>query len=351
MIDKHSSKRIERSNLVNWSIAGVAVLILAAALLMPLALRAADGGRAIYLPLLQRPPADDEEYYIRHYMPIYIGDIGTRILANARLPTNYSVIHTVDVGLVSSATADWEVGDYTGFYPSGDYAITQRELRGGGGGTSAVQLEGFTAGFFIRSQPPNPEFPYQLAQFYYGFDPAVHPWAYGDDAHLCVDHEAAVPYSDFAGGSINYSYVSLQLRDESTDTLLWFTMTQYDQRPEVLAKGDVVHWWEEAGDAIVIGLYGGEKYSSLLPGSARSTSDTWNDWRYFGFCVSRPQLLRAVEDANDLFDLGLSDDPDDYVMQAIGIGPEMQIEDKDKTGEMAMRLRDVRVYTILDSVE
>ena len=37
--------------------------------------------------------------------------------------------------------------------------------------------------------------------------------------------------------------------------------------------------------------------------------------------------------------------------QAIGIGPEMQIEDKDKTGEMAMRLRDVRVYTILDSVE
>lgn len=341
----------KHSTFLTWLIAGIGAIIFAGALMAPFALRAEDDGLTVFLPMLQRPPADDAEYYIRHYMPIYIGDIGTRVLANAKLPTNYSVIHTVDVGLVSSVTADWEIGDYTGFYPTGDHSVTQRELRGGGGGTSAVQLEGFTAGFLIRSQPPNPNFPYQLAQFYYGFDPAVHPWDDGDDANLCVDHEAAVPYSVFDGGSINYSYVSLQLEDESTGKLLWYTMTHYDQRPENIAKGDVVHWWDEADDAIVIGMYGGAKYSSLLPGSALSVSSTWDEWRYFGFCVSRAQLLRAVRDTNALFDIDLSTDPDDYKMVAIGIGPEMLIADKNKTGEMAMRVRDMRVYTILDSSE
>ena len=47
MIVKHPSKRISRSTLINWSIAGIAALILAATVMMPLALLAADGGRAV----------------------------------------------------------------------------------------------------------------------------------------------------------------------------------------------------------------------------------------------------------------------------------------------------------------
>lgn len=332
-------------------IAGVAMVVFASALLAPLALRAEDDGRTVYLPMLLRPPADDAEYYIRHYMPIYIGDIGSRVLANARLPTNYSVIHTTELGFDTSRTAEWAVGDYTGFYPTGDYSLTQRELRGGPNGVSAVQVEGFTAGFYLRSQPPSPDFPYQLAQLYYGFEPVVKPWVYSDNARLCVDHEAAVPHSVFTGGSINYSYVSLMLFDESTDARIWFTMTQYDQRPEVINKGDVVHWWEEASDPIFIGVYGSGRYASLLPGSALSSYETWNDWRYFGFCVSRSQLQQAIRDANALFEDDLSLDPDDYTLHAIGIGPEMLIEDDSVTGEMAMRVRDMRVYTILDDME
>lgn len=339
---------IRRSvTVVLLTLAGLFALLLGAQL-SGLA-RAADGEHDVYLPILLRPATGDQDFYINHYTPIYVSDISTRVLTNVpRLPFRKTVIHTAEVGNVSVEPADWDVGDFTGFYPTGDLTKTQRGIVGGRYGSTAMQMEGFTMGFFIQSKPPNVEFPYQLAQFFYGFSPRIYPWSYGPNARLCVDHEAAVPYSNYEDGSINITYAALLLKDESTNTRLWLSMSHYDQRPDVIAKGDVPHWWPEAEEPIAYGMYGGNRYSSLQPGSAVSTAETWDEWRYFGFCVSREQLLAAIDDTNRLFDFGLSDDLDSYSIMTLGIGPELYIEG-DATGEMAMRLRDVRVYTLLDS--
>ncbi len=310
---------------------------------------AADGDNKIYLPFLMRPTTGDQDFHINHYTPIYVSDINTRVLTNVPfLPHKKTVIHTAEVGNVSIEAADWEVGDYTGFYPDGPYSKTQRGIVGGSYGTTAMQMGGFNMGFFIQSQPRNVGSPYQLAQFFYGFSPDVYPWSYGKDAKLCVDHEAAVPYSDFSGGSINITYTALLLKDETTDMRLWLSMSHYDQRPEVIAKGDAPHWWPEAEEPIAYAMYGGNRYSTLLPGSASTSAQTWEEWRYFGFCVSRAQLSKMIDETNALFDFGLSKNLDNYALMTLGIGPELYIEG-DATGEMAMRLRDVRVYTLLDS--
>ena len=306
-----------------------------------------EDDHALYLPFLVRPLNDDEEYYINHYTPVYVTDIGNRVTTDGSfLPTNKTVIHTAELGNMSSQPAGWSVGDFTGFYPSNEFSASQRGVAGGAYGDSAVQMESFSMGFFIRSRPPSDIFPYQLAQFYYGFDPAIHPWAYGPNTEFCVDHDAAVPYSEFADGSVNYTYNAYQLFDDASKTRLWLSFGHYDQRPEIVAKGDVPHWWPEAAEPIATGIYGGDRYSTLLPGSSTSMSDTWSDWRYFGNCVSRDQLRTVIADVNRSFDFGLSTDPSNYSLISVGIGPEMYIQEG-TSGEMSMRLRDVRIFSII----
>ncbi len=299
----------------------------------------------IYLPIISQQLNGGERTFISHTAPVYVADIDGRVYTAGLLPPNRAIVHTAELGENGSDPATWPVGNFTGFYPAVAAQLSQRSLNLDVYGDSAVQMQGFITGFHLRSRSPSPDFPWQLGQYYYGFEPKIYPWEYGPYARFCIDLDAAVPMSESEGDSINYAYTAFKAIDRLSGEIVWISMSQYDERQELIDRGDIVHWWSEAGDPIALGVYGGNLYSSLLPGSSTSTSETWDEWRQFGYCISFNQMQMILRDINNLFDLGISEFPENYGIELFGVGPEMYIAEGHQS-TMSMRVRNVSAFTL-----
>jgi hypothetical protein len=278
-----------------------------------------------------------------HYEPEYIYTIDDRVSSNYSWPTDSTIIHTGELGDVSAQPIPWPVGDFTGFYPVGDLTDFQRGISENTYGSSAVQLQGYTAGKHIHSYSAPSGGVYQLAQILYTWEQSPFPWKYGDGASLCISYETAVPNSWTGGGSINYAYAAISIRDTLSGRRLWIAMDHYDSRGDS-AFHELPVWWQEANAAIALGYFGGQRYSSLLPNSNRSSGQTWNDWRYFGFCISREKLQGILDEINGRFNFDFSTNPDNYALLLFGIGPEMSVAGG-KQGHMSMKVKDVWGFT------
>jgi len=285
---------------------------------------------------------------IFHYTPQFISGIDGHVSSDQPVPRGKTVIHTDGLGDVSAGPVSWSVGDLTGFCPTGNPIDFQRGISDKSYGSSAVQLQRYTAGMHVHSysSPAGRAHKYRLAQILYSWSQDVFPWKYGNEANLCVSCYSAVPNSWIGDGSINYAYAVIAALDVPTGRVLWIHMTQYDSRGEAMFVEKPI-WWEEANSAIALGHYGGTRYSSLMPNSHRATGQTWSDWRYYGFCISRRQLETMVNEVNSRFgDLRLSTDPDNYRLELLGIGPEIYTASSAQ-GHMSMKVKDVWAFTWL----
>jgi len=284
-----------------------------------------------------------ETQLVFHYMPEYIRSAERRVFSDSPMPAGKTIIHTAGLGNASAKAIPWAVGNFTGFYPRGnDPRAFQRGVADNVYGSTAVQLQGITIAMHIHSySAPRVSSIYRPALAYHAFDQHVYPWRYGTSARLCVDHYAAVPSSWTGDGSINYSYAAIAVHDMFSDRPLWIAASHYDSRGMMVEQPV---WWPEERIAIALGYYGGERYTSLLPGSSRTTGETWNHWRYFGFSIARQQLQALVTDVNSRFEHKYSTNPDDYLLLLYNVGPEMYVP-PGTNGHMAMRIAGIRVYT------
>ncbi len=286
---------------------------------------------------------------IFHYTPEYISEINGRIPGDRPWPQNKTIIHTGGLGDVSARSIPWPVKDFTRFDPTGNPGDFQKGVAEDFYGSSAVQLQGYTAGMHIHSYSSPTSGIYKLAQVAYAWEQNVFPWKYGGKANLCMSYYAAVPNSWTGDGSINYSYIAAAVRDMSTGKVLWIAMIHYDSRGEDgFYEGPV--WWEEQNTAIAVGYYGGQRYSSLIPTSYRSTGKTWNNWRYYGCGISQGQLQAMVNDINDRYDLKFSTSPDEYRLELFGVGPEMTVTGG-KQGHMSMKVKEIWIFTWVNETQ
>jgi hypothetical protein len=283
---------------------------------------------------------------IFHYKSPHISAIDGKVCSDKPLPAGQTVVHTSGLGDLSAKPIPWPVGDFTGFYPKGRVQDFQRGLSEEFYGSSAVQLQGTIAAMQIHTYSWPIYEKYRLALLYYGWQEQVFPWRYGPSAKLCIDHHAVVPSSWTGDGSLNYAYTAIGVNDTATGKSLWIAMLVYDCRgPIMFAETGV--WWPEASIAIALGFYGGKRYSSLLPKSSWTASETWKEWRYFGFSISREQLQTMIVEVNDKYSEKYSTNPDDYQLALFDVGPEMTTPQA-SNGHMAMKIKDVRVFTRVD---
>ena len=283
---------------------------------------------------------------ILHYTQPDISNIEGRISSDLPLPMGKTVVHTSGLGDASARPIGWPVGDFTGFYPVGTLTDYQRGVSPDLYGSSAVQWQGSTVGMQVHSYSSPVSSPYRLALLYYAWPTSLYPWKASNTASLCIDQSVAVPSSSWSGGSINYAYVAFAVEDMVSRGVFWIQMDYYDSR-DGAAFAEIPIWWPEANSAIALGYYGGQRYSSLLPTSHRSTGQTWNEWRYYGVCISREQFQNIAWDINQQFNFTFSTNPDDYSLHLFAAGPEM-FTGEGMNGHMAARLRDTRVFSRLD---
>lgn len=309
---------------------------------MPIAAERVSGGSG--------DASDNDGTYISHYDPVFIVDISGRVHVDGALPPDRTVVYAGGTGDMSRFVANWSVGDKTGFYPERNYRSTQRGIPNGTYGTSAVQMEAFTAGMHLQAVAGDRAGAFQFAQLYYDFQLPPHPWDTGLNPRLCMDYDLTVSQSAAPEGSINYAYALIHIEDSLSEQGLWFLVTFYDSRPDIIGRGDSMAWWDEADAPIFYAYFGSEGYTSLMPESASATSETWTDWRYFGFCMSTQQLLSAIRNANQTYGLTLPETVSTYTLSAFGVGPEIY-NPAFGNAVISARTRDVRLFTLADPVE
>lgn len=291
--------------------------------------------------------SDNDGTYISHYDPVFIVDISGRVHVDSALPPDRTVIYAGGTGDMSRFVANWSVGDKTGFYPERNFRSSQRGIPSGTYGTSGVQMEAFTSGMHLQANAGDPDTAFQFAQLYYNFQLPPRPWSTGVGPRLCMDYDLAVTESAAPAGGINYAYALVEIEEVTSERSIWFLVTFFDSRPDVIGRGDSMAWWEEADAPIVYAYFGSEGYTSLMPESASSTSNPWPDWRYFGFCMSTEQLLGAIRTANQNYGLTLPETVETYSLSAFGVGPEIYNPGLSRSS-VSMRVRDVRLFTLAD---
>jgi hypothetical protein len=288
-----------------------------------------------------------------HYSSPNISNILGHVFSEQSVKEAITTINTFGLGDVTSDIPEWRIGDFTAFFPQGMVVDFQRAVDGSptGYGSTAAQMQGTTSAFHINSfTAPDGGSPHKAAQVNYAWptteDSAVHPWTastYGDTATLYFDFEAAVPSSWTGGGSINYAGPVTLFTNADDGTQLKLTMGLYDHRGESQFV-EQVQWDEPTKTATVFSHYGATRYTTTPPGSAGTTDQTWSEWRLFSHSINREQLQIAITDLNELFESGLSTNPDDYQLSVFGVGPEMFVQNG-TVGNMAMKVRNVRTYT------
>ena len=306
---------------------------------MPIAAERVDSGSG--------NASDNDGTYVSHYDPVFIVDISGRVHVDGALPLDRTVIYAGGTGDMSRYVANWSVGDKTGFFPERAYRSTQRGIPNGTYGTSAVQMEAFTAGMHLQARAGDADAAFQFAQLYYDFGAPARPWATGINPRLCMDYDISVTASTAPAEGINYAYALMHIEEPFSEQSLWLLVTFYDSRADVIDRGDSMAWWTEANAPILYAYFGNDDFTTLMPESAVSTSDTWVDWRYFGFCMDTDQLVRAIRTANTTYGLAMPEAVDAYTLSAFGVGPEIYNPTLGQA-DISTRIRDVRLFTLAD---
>ncbi len=311
-------------------------------------LLAQDSPYRIFLPYVNvLDDGDNDGTFFSHYEPVFVIDIQNRVYVDRTPPADRTVIYAGGTGDLARYIANWQVGDYTGYFPAKPKRNTQRGAPDGGYGSTAVQLEGFVAAMHLNGSAGSSAEGSQFAQLHYSFQSPPLPWSRGINPRFCLDNDASIPHSSLTDNAINYAYTLVSLVDTTTNRRLWLLMSLYDTREDVIRRGDILGWWAEASEPIVYGYYGSNDFTSPMVDSARSTSGNWSDWRYFGYCMSSEQLLAMIREANQEFGVGMSENVAVYGVASFGVGPEIFNPDAADVS-VSMRVKDIRLFTLAD---
>ncbi|WP_369934483.1 hypothetical protein [Xanthomonas tesorieronis] len=219
---------------------------------------------------------------------------------------NIGTITTYGIGATTQVPA-WDVSAFTGLQiPAGQRAVLERTVDAGWLGATAVQAYQDRIAFQLHtnSSPYVQDRPLKTINFGLDFsdDRLVRPWGgvYGADAKLCMGFSAAVPSSWSGEGSTNYSGANFSLRDITSNK--WFTIGAI-----LFSTAPVSEYVGFDGGTgatnvpMVATYYGSQELITTSPGSASVRSSIWKDDTWFGYCLTRQNIEKIVNQVNTNF--------------------------------------------------
>jgi hypothetical protein len=265
------------------------------------------------------------------YAPQSVGNISGRAYADGDAPLHWLNMSTF--GLTSSAVSEtisgWNVGSFSGITspsPVGEY---QLGIDNGAYGSDAVQMTNTAFGGIVNTYtiPGGSGYNNNLAnmQVQYKWDAGdnLQPWEYSTSAFNFA-YYLEVPGSYFTGGAVGYVIASVLVTDNNNHSI-WLQTSAYDDRG-ISSSGmhEFIGFDKGTQVAYADTLYNsGTQYCSQLYGSSTSTGSTWSGYRWYGYSISRAQLLNAINGVNSKYGEGLSTNPANYTLRFISIQAEI----------------------------
>jgi len=163
----------------------------------------------------------------------------------------------------------------------------------------------------------------------------VRPWE-KLDSELTLKADLKVPTAVAQGNAAAYVTLRLQFLHPLTDQRLWLVLQVFDTRGFSADGGtqplEYVTW--DSGEThnrtnlpmVVTAFHPGTRFSTLNDGSARSTGNSWSEWRTFITSINRDQAQEIFAAAKREFPTLLADMPTDlklWELTHISVNPEV----------------------------
>ncbi len=288
------------------------------------------------------------------YSPESISDITGHVYSDPSvLPFHKTIMATFGLGAdATSQTITWNVGDFTGLNVPDPKENYQRGINNSWYGSTAVQMYGNYAGIQVHtySAPSHPDSNLANAQISYQWSESdnEHPWNY-DSSIMAMRFNLQVPTVWVEGGAVAYSNAILLLEDTSTGKKVWYIVNMYDTRDMSIFK-EYIGWDSGTNIPMIITYFGhGTRYTYIPSNSATSTDKTWSDWKFFEFFVSRNNLTWAVNDVNSQYSMGLSTDPNNYIILLMTIQGEIYWP-SGGNGHLGVSMGDIYLSEVYEAV-
>lgn len=301
---------------------------------------------AVFLVGLSSTAAFSETIVL--YQQESIDNIGNYIVNNPEFPYYPgTTILTFNMGQ-TNVVPSWEVGSFTGVYNAASVkANRERAVSSSWNGSTALQTKDrtFAAQLHTYSAPTASGYQPSLKtiNLQHSFVQDIRPWngSYGPNAKLCLGVTATVPSNWIGDGSnnqIGVNYIFKDVRNDKKLTIgsLIFNNYQFDDFTFV----DPGTQW-----AVGATSFGKNRYITTSEGSSFFTTQNWSDARWFGFCITKQNMVNFYNDfmQRPEYNGGLLPLDFNYLrVETIVAGGEINIgPNLDKNGHMAFS------YTLL----
>ena len=242
------------------------------------------------------------------------------------IPYHKTVMVTFGLGDATSQEITWDVGDFTGLHVPDPKQNYQKGINNSWYGSTAVQMYQNYAGvqvhtYSAESHPSSNLANAQLAYWWYDSDD-VRVWTSGDSI-MKMSAYLQVPRVWVEGGAVAYSNIILLFKDTTTGKSVWFIVNYFDTREESIFK----EWigFDSGTNIPMIVTYFGHntKYAYLEPNSYPAINQTWTGWHYYEFRVNRFNFTTAINDVNNQYSWGMSNNPEDYIISELTVQAEI----------------------------
>jgi hypothetical protein len=224
----------------------------------------------------------------------------------------------------------WNVGDFTGFYPT-DLASSQRGVSSTYG-TTAVQEEAGTIGILIDSNS------LKTAKMGSGtllpvlaqenFTPANQPVPFADPTKALVySLDAQIPTAQ-ADNVTAFAYATMyfDFHDTASGLNFWLGAQVFDSRGASMAH-EMVNYDGSTHQAIVASVVGIDgHYATAVAGSSGFQSTPWTGYKHFDFAVTATDMSNAIASVKARFPqqyAALSSDPSHFTISEFNFNPEI----------------------------
>jgi hypothetical protein len=232
----------------------------------------------------------------------------------------------------------WAVGDFTGFYPSGDVSQFQRGVSNSWYGSEAVQFQEDTFGIEEYSDSVLPllwgsNIVGLIIDYEYPKSNPPHPFI-DPTKRLVWSIQLQIPTVDVTSGLVAAhadGYVFLQ--DTKSKTDIYYGAQIFDTRGSAETADELLLDVESNGIGdgwpIVLGAVGiNGAYISDTYGSTPFQAQPWSGFKPFSFTISYQQMQSTIQALKAKYPTtptitSLSNDPADYVLLSANLDPEM----------------------------
>ena len=288
------------------------------------------------------------------YQQESVESIEGRAISNpTTIPYHKTMMVTFGVGDDATSQAiTWDVGDFSGLHVPDPKQNYQRGINNSWYGSTAVQMYQNYAGLQLHtySASEHPASNLANAQMAYWWSDSDNERVWGSDTSIMrISLDLQVPKVWVEGGAVAYSNVILLFKDTKSGRSVWFIVNAYDVRGEQ-SFSEWIGWDDGTGIPMIVTYFGsGCQYGYLDDGSSIATGSTWSGWRYFGFLVNTWNFTRAIEDVNSKYSLGMSENPEDYIITEITVQAEIYWP-QGSNGHIGISVHNLRLSELSESI-